>query len=282
VSLKRLAELLPGEVLAIGDRLPALPGPGAWLGALAMGAGRVIQFDDAANSARKEQMRLARAILTDLHLDPASRLLIVEDGTLDEVIGPSVAPASLAPAAWDPADNDRDLLWQAVAHLHSQIPEAPDETPLDPGAPYGAVVLDISRCTLCMACVGACPTSALQHGSPGPQISFRERDCTQCGSCRQVCPEQAVTLTPRICYDPRRVDTARILHQDAPLRCSMCGAPFATAGMVAAVARRLAEHWMYQDPEARRRLTMCRDCRIRSCYASPHAPPPRRPVGREK
>jgi ferredoxin len=281
-SVECLPERFPGTILVKSDRLPAPPGPGAWLGALAMGAGRVILLGGATEAAREDQLRLARSILTGLHLDPGSRLLMAEAGAPEEGIDWSSTPAPLAPGAWEPAENDRDLLWQAVAHLHSQVPDPPDATPLAPGAPFGAVALNTSCCTLCMACVGACPTNALQHGSPGPEIRFRERDCSQCGRCRQVCPEQAVTLIPRICYDPRRVGTARILHQDAPLRCSVCGAPFATAGMVAAVSRRLAAHWMYQDPEARLRLTMCRDCRIRSCFGSPQAPPQRRPAGRKK
>jgi ferredoxin len=282
VSLEHLTDRLPQVVFALGDRLPVAPGPAAWLGSLAMGASRVILVGHEHDPGNQEALRMARAILADLHLEPDARLLCIEDSASIERIGSSPAPSPLVPAAWEPAESDRDLLWQAVAHLHGQVSEPPGQTLLDPGAPFGTVALDPSRCTLCMACVGACPTNALLNGSPGPQIRFRERDCTQCGRCRRVCPEQAVTLTPRISYDHRVTGTARILHQDAPLRCSVCGAPYATAGIVDAVARRLAAHWMYQDQAARQRLTMCRDCRIRSCFGSPQAPPPRRPVGRKK
>jgi ferredoxin len=280
-SLEGLPERLPGALLVKSDRLPAVTGPEAWLGALAMGAGRVILAGHDTIPAHQEQLRFARAILAALHLAPEARLLDLGDGGLEPGNDPSPPLVPLVPAVWEPAGNDRDLLWQAVVHLHHQVPDAPDQTPLAAGAPFGAVALDASRCTLCMACVGVCSAGALQYGSPGPQIRFLERDCIQCGHCRQVCPEQAVTLLPRIAYDPGVHGTVRILHQEAPLRCSVCGAPFATAGIVAAVARRLGTHWMYQDPAARRRLTMCRDCRIRSCFGSPHPPPARRPVGRK-
>lgn len=280
--LGRLLERLPENVLAMGDCLPVLPGPEAWLGALAMGASRVILVGHGASPAHQDHLRLARAILASLNLDSGARLVSLEIGAPDERMEPSPAATPLTPAAWEPVGDKRDLLWQAVEHLHAQVPGAPDQTPLEPGAPFGDVRLEASRCTLCMACVGACPTHALRNGSPGPQICFRERDCTQCGRCRQACPEAAVTLAPRICYNPRVTGTIRTLHQDVPMRCSVCGVPYATAGMVAAVTRRLAAHWMYQDPAARERLTMCRDCRIRSCFATPQPPPPRRPAGRKK
>jgi ferredoxin len=275
-----LAERLPEAAMVTDERLPAASGPGAWLGALAMGASRIILLGLGAAPAQEDPLRLARTILAGLNLDPESRLLDIPEDASEVDILP--LPAPLAPATWEPAEDERALLWQAAAHLHSQVSGAPDQTLLAPGDPFGSVTLTISRCTLCMACVGACPTDALQHGSPGPQIRFLEKDCTQCGRCRQVCPEQAVTLTPRICYDPQLTGTFRILHQDTPLRCSVCGAPFATAGSVAAVSRKLSAHWMYQDPAARARLKMCRDCRIRSILEAPQSPVRRGPAGGEK
>jgi ferredoxin len=269
--LGRLLERLPENVLAMGDRLPVLPGPEAWLGALAMGACRVILVGYGASPVHQNQLRLARAILAGLDLDPGTRLVSLEIGAPDERMQICPAETPLTPAGWEPAGDKRALFRQAAEHLHAQVPGAPDQTPLEPGAPFGAVRLDASHCTLCMACVGVCSTHAL-----------RKRDCTQCGRCRQVCPEEAVTLFPRICYDPRVTGTIRTLHQDAPMRCSVCGVPYATAGMVAAVTSKLAAHWMYQDPAARERLTMCRDCRIRSCFATPQPPPPRRPARRKK
>ena len=280
-SLDHLTDRLPEAVFAPGDCLPVVPGPEAWLASMAMGAGRVILVGHKHPPEHQEALRMARAILAGLHLEPEVRLLCLEDGTSVERIGSAPVPSPLDPAAWEPAENDRDLLWQAVLHLHSLASEAPEQTRLDPGAPFGTVEVDPSRCTLCMACTGVCPTRALGQGSPGPRILFRERDCTQCGRCRQVCPEQAVTLLPRICYDQRLIETARILHREEPLCCSVCGSPFATAGIIDAVSRRLAAHWMYQDPVARERLTMCRDCRIRDYFSSAHPQSPRSGAGRQ-
>ena len=53
-------------------------------------------------------------------------------------------------------------------------------------------------CTLCMACVGACPETALLDSKETPQLRFIERNCVQCGLCAKTCPEDAITLVPRL------------------------------------------------------------------------------------
>ena len=60
----------------------------------------------------------------------------------------------------------------------------------------------------------------------------------------------------------RRVKTVRPLNQADPVGCVVCGRPFAVGAMVDKVAQRLANHWMYQSDAAKRRLRMCRDCRV--------------------
>jgi hypothetical protein len=38
--------------------------------------------------------------------------------------------------------------------------------------------------------------------------------------------------------------------------------------MLDKLGRKLEGHWMFQTEEARRRLQMCEDCRVRDLYAS--------------
>ena len=265
-TLQRLKEGLPEPVLELPSRLAT--GLEVWLAALAMGACRVVVLGHGTDRVQQDQLRLARAILAGLNLDAQARLLGPDlplgEGRIDR---PIPLPAIL-PAAWEPAGDKRALLWQAIEHLYDQFPGPSPQVLLHPGAPLGEIRLDPAKCTLCLACVGACPTGALLHGTERPQVRFRERDCIQCGLCDRVCPEQAVTLSARICYDRHQTHTARILHQAEVLGCSICGAPFASREMVDAITRKLAAHWMYQDPSARARLRMCRDCRIRSIYES--------------
>lgn len=269
-TVRHLQARLPESVLVLPHR--AALGPELWLAALAMGACRVALLGDACDPTWHQNLRLARAIIAGFGLNADSRLLSLEPPVVDET--PACLPAlkPFAPAAWAPARESRALLWQAIDHLYDQLDGAPSQALLYLGAPFGKVRLDASKCTLCMACAGACPTAALSNGSDRPQIRFRERDCIQCEQCRQLCPEQAVSLTPRICYD-RHLSLTRVLHQDEPLCCSVCGAPFATPSMIAAITRKLSSHWMYQNPSAVDRLAMCRDCRIRSLYDSRQRPP---------
>lgn len=265
-TLQRLKEGLPEPVLELPSRLA--PGLEVWLAALAMGACRVVVLGHGTDPVQQDQLSLARAILAGLNLDAQARLLgpdvPLDEGRIDR---PIPLPAIL-PAAWEPAGDKRALLWQAIDHLYDQFPGPSPQILLNPGAPLGEIRLDPAKCTLCMACVGACPTGALLHGAERPEVRFRERDCIQCGLCGRVCPEQAVTLSARICYDRHQTRTARVLHQAEVLGCSVCGAPFASREMVDAITRKLAAHWMYQEPSARARLRMCRDCRIRSIYES--------------
>src|SRR3546814_7579068 len=57
-----------------------------------------------------------------------------------------------------PLGDKRSLTRMAVARLHEVAPEPVDVVALPRGAPFGAVAVDVEGCTLCLACVGACPT----------------------------------------------------------------------------------------------------------------------------
>ena len=60
--------------------------------------------------------------------------------------------------------------------------------PLPAGAPFGAIAVDKDKCTLCLACVSACPASALQDNPNAPQLRFIEKNCVQCGLCDDHLP----------------------------------------------------------------------------------------------
>ncbi|WP_410966025.1 4Fe-4S dicluster domain-containing protein, partial [Salmonella sp. SAL04196] len=86
-------------------------------------------------------------------------------------------------------------------HLAAHAPLPAETVPLPTGAPLGAVQVDTGRCTLCMACVGSCPSQALRDNSERPVLSFLERNCVQCGLCLPACPtyarERLETESPR-------------------------------------------------------------------------------------
>ena len=129
------------------------------------------------------------------------------------------------------------------------------------GAPYGRVEVNRKTCTLCMACVGACPASALLDSKETPQLKFVERNCVQCGLCVKTCPEDAITLTTRLLLTPEAKNPV-VLNESEPFNCVRCEKPFGTRQMIDNMLGRLSSHSMFATGPALRRLQMCADCRV--------------------
>lgn len=129
-------------------------------------------------------------------------------------------------------------------------------------APYGAVEVDTDACTLCLACVTACPADALRDTADRPQLRFVESACVQCGLCAATCPEDAIRLAPRMNLAPGAMQPVT-LNEDEPAECISCGKPFAAGGMLRAVERKLAgQHRMFASSDQARLLRMCDACRL--------------------
>ena len=155
----------------------------------------------------------------------------------------------------------------ALDHLVALAPARPDAIELPAqGSPFGTIAVDKDRCTLCMSCVSACPSSALQDNPQAPQLRFIEKNCVQCGLCAGTCPENAITLQPRLLLTPERRE-ARVLNETRPYGCVRCGKPFGTLKAVEAMLGKLAGHSMFQGA-ALERLKMCSDCRVIDIYSS--------------
>jgi ferredoxin len=126
---------------------------------------------------------------------------------------------------------------------------------------YGTIAVNHDTCTMCLACVGACPVGAILDTQESPQLRFIEAKCVQCGLCETTCPERAIALTPRLYLDaPAR--QARVVNEAAVFRCIACGKPLGTEKMVANMLAKLSGHSMFAGPGALDRLKMCADCRV--------------------
>jgi len=161
--------------------------------------------------------------------------------------------------------------------LQRAAPAPVDVIALPPGAPFGAVEINVAGCTLCLACVSACPTGALGDDPDKPTLKFSEDACVQCGLCQATCPEKVITLKPQLDFRAATA-LARIIKQEEPFACVRCGKPFGTRSTIARVTEKLAgKHWMFRGDASRLELLkMCEDCRaIAATEASfdPHAPP---------
>ena len=238
------------------------------LAALAWGAFRVVirlppTHSAAVKASVQREVRMAWIILEGLG-QPAGRVSIAE-GIITPQVSASSANAT-PPAQFAPPKDKRKLLRLAVRHLAEQCPPLTHGVDLPQGSPYGAVRISAKDCTFCMACAGGCPTGALTGGQGHPCLRFDEARCVQCGLCAEACPEQAITLTPRLLFDPEGAESARVLVEEAPFVCIRCGTPFASQSMIERMTAKLEGHWMYRRPEDLRRLQMCAACRVRDLY----------------
>ncbi len=264
--LSRLPEsVLPFQVEELGS-----VGLDTWLATLAYGARRVVLFTTQAipRAVLREislQISYARAILGGMGYRPDCLKLVLSgerDGTLVETLGDDLPVPAILPGGFMPFDEKRTTLGLAIDYLYAQAPAPRPLADLPDDAPFGAIEIDPRSCTLCMACVAVCPARALYAGNDRPALQFIEFNCVQCGLCHTACPEDAVRLLPRMMYEQAQSHALRTLHEEAPFNCIRCGRPFATAAVIQRMTERLAEHWMFRDEQARRRIGMCQDCRV--------------------
>ena len=76
---------------------------------------------------------------------------------------------------------NKNIVRTALKGLSKENKFKTDVIELPQGSPYGNVTIDEKNCTLCLACVSACPAGALQDNPETPQLLFREDACIQCG-----------------------------------------------------------------------------------------------------
>lgn len=197
--------------------------------------------------------------------DPRVRVLVETDpDAVEAVLHDLPERTALRPASFAAVGGKRDIARGALARLREVSPEAPEVIALPQGAPYGRVVIDTDGCTLCLACVGACPTAALVDTADMPQLRFQEHACVQCGLCRTTCPENVISLEPRYDFTPAALEQV-VLNEDEPFHCVRCGKTFGTAKTIERVAGQLAgKHWMYQSERTLEMIRMCDDCRLQA------------------
>ncbi len=205
-----------------------------------------------------------------------------------EVLGEILRAVSLhaptpRPASFAPAGQKRDVLRLALRALHAVAPTPVDVVTLPAGAPFGAVDIDASGCTLCLACVSACPTGALGDDPERPLLRFTEDACVQCGLCKATCPEKVISLVPRLDFAAATAP-ARILKEEEPFFCIACGRPFGVKSTIERISKKLeGRHWMYASGSKRLDvIKMCDDCRVAAVskeefdpHGAPQRPKPR-------
>jgi ferredoxin len=171
--------------------------------------------------------------------------------------------AAPRPASFLPVGGKRDVMRLALRELQRAAPAPVDVIALPAGAPFGTVEINVEGCTLCLACVSACPTGALSDNPERPMLRFAEDACVQCGLCKATCPEKVIALQPQLDFRAATA-TARVLKEEEPFRCIRCNKPFGVKSTIERVAAKLeGKHWMFQNSAQRLGvIKMCEDCRV--------------------
>jgi ferredoxin len=215
-------------------------------------------------------------VIQILETDDPDQLRVMLDAAASGIATPK-------PASFVPRGRKRSVLETTFRELYLAAPAPIDVVPLAPGAPFGGVKLNVEGCTLCHACVTACPTGALSDNPDRAMLRFTESLCVQCGLCASTCPEDVITLEPQLNFQAWDAPL-RVLKEEAPFHCIVCDKPFGTKSSIDRVLAKLSEkHWMFQGVHAKRIdvIKMCADCRVEAVVNEsfdPHAAPQRPPV----
>ncbi len=273
---------VPARVVPVALWHTASVGIDVWLAAIALGAAQVWVLMTAEEApeyrqALAEQMAVAQAILSGLgYRGEHFRLIEARDArdlaALDRELQRPAAQGLAKPAALAVQADKRATLDMVLDELLAGAPKASDEIALPAaGAPFGSLVIDIDKCTLCLSCVGACPQAALADNADKPQLRFIEKNCVQCGLCVTTCPETAITLQPRLWLADggKARKAARVLHEAEPFCCVRCGKPFGTLKAIENLIGKIGNHPAFQGAGAQR-LKMCGDCRVIDIHTNPN------------
>lgn len=221
------------------------------------------------------QVALANAFIGGLGLDDACAVVHVntdDPDSADAQLAELPAGQAPEPMAFTASGSKREVARLALANLNKMARHPQQILDLPDGAPYGCVEIDSTACTLCLACVGACPAGALGDNPDRPLVSFTESACVQCGLCAKTCPENAITLAARYNFETTAL-SARTLNSDEPLACTRCGKPFGSRAAIDKVIGILAgTNPMFESSAQLELLKMCEDCRVIAMSETESAP----------
>ena len=221
-------------------------------------------------SSLKLQMNICMSILAHCGPDSQNRLRLIE--TMDiETFENEIYSKNHSKKIVEPVlllGEKREITRTAVKAM---IPSE-DAIELPETSPYGEILVNTDKCTLCLACVSLCPTNALEDNADRPELNFTETACIQCGICSSTCPEQAITLRPRLNLNNEAL-SQKVLNTEEPFECISCKRPFGVKSTIERIVAKLENnHWMYQDSKKLDLVKMCDDCRVNAQYHEENSP----------
>ncbi len=272
-AMARFGRGLPANVLPVPVFAVTELGHDILAATLAAGAERIVVLGGPERAEElpplEAQAGLAGSFLRGLGLEtgePRIRVMVEADPTVVEdalfALAPAPQPEFRSFAA---VGTKREIARNALSALHEAAKDAPERIELPAGAPYGRIHVDTEGCTLCLSCVGACPTGAIIDNPDRPQLRFQEAACVQCGLCKETCPESVISLQPRYDFTPA-ARSEIVLYEEEPFECISCGKPFGTKKTIERITGRLTGHSMFRSQAQLDLIRMCDDCRVEAQF----------------
>ncbi len=270
---------LPAHVIPVDAHAAGMPGHDVFAAALAAGAHHIFVLANPASkddlAAVSEEIALSNAILSGLGIDSPERVTLVVESDPDAVeaaLHSLTETKAICEAEFAAVGSKRDVARTALMLLHGAVAESPDVIALPASAPYGRIDIDVEGCTLCLACVSACPANALLDNPDKPQVRFVESACVQCGLCSKTCPENVISLTPQLDFTDAAMQP-QTLNEEEPAYCVRCNKPFGTQSTINRISEKLAgRHYMFQTEEQSQLIRMCDNCRVEAQMNMPDNP----------
>jgi ferredoxin len=277
--MARTGRGLPASILPVGIHASGMPGHDIFAAALSAGAERIVVLTDPSQgeefAAIETEAAFFNALVAGLGdgAGPRVTILAERDPEAVESFLYDLTPASpITAASFEPVGGKRDIARSAMQLLREAIDGAPEIVPLPLGAPYGQIVIETQGCTMCLACVSACPVGALADNPDRPEVRFVEAACVQCGLCMKTCPEKVITLSPRLNFAATAMQP-ETLYAEEPFECVKCGKPFGSRSTIERISNQLAgQHSMFQSEDKAQLIQMCQDCRIEAQADMPDSP----------
>ena len=257
-ALARFGDGLPANVLPLAVNEVTQVGLEAVAAAFAYGAAAVRLLLRAKPrhdvAGLRKTLALAEPILAGLGFG-AGRVATIEtddpDALGDALRAIDAGEPAPRPASFLPVGGKRDVLRLALRELQRAAPAPVDVVALPAGAPFGAVEINVEGCTLCLACVSACPTGALARRSRAADAALRR-------GCLRAMRAVQGDLSGEGDHAARRSSTSAppprlraCSKEEEPFHCIRCGKPFGVKSTIERVAAKLeGKHWMFQNSGA--------------------------------
>lgn len=272
--IARLGRGLPANVIPMPVYTATQIGHEVLLSAFASGADKVFLLaspeKQSENTVLETQINLANRFLKEMGYGEDKSTLIVErdPDCVEDFLYSHLSSADTLCLDHEAVGGKRDIAHLVLSKLNDNAQIRLENLELPENSPYGRIIIDKQKCTLCLACVSACPTGAISDNPDSPQLRFTERACVQCGLCRKTCPESAITLKAQYNFLSSAF-SPEVLNEQEPFDCIRCGKPFGTKASVEHILSVLeGKHSMYANSDQAKVIQMCDDCRVETMAES--------------